>query len=182
METIARIGIDTAKSVFQLHGIDDKGQPVLRRKLKRQELLSFLAKVPATEVGLEACGASHYWAREIGELGHHVVLVPPQHVKPFVGRNKNDAADAEAICTALSQFKVRQRLVAVKSAERSATPSAAMPPSSVRPPPKDLLTSSRFWLASLTLPKCPSSPSGCSGCTPSSSGSWRHALLNSRPR
>ena len=120
METIARIGIDTAKSVFQLHGIDDKGQPVLRRKLKRQELLSFLAKVPATEVGLEACGASHYWAREIGELGHHVVLVPPQHVKPFVGRNKNDAADAEAICTALSQFKVRQRLVAVKSAEQSA--------------------------------------------------------------
>jgi transposase len=120
METIARIGIDTAKSVFQLHGIDGSGQPVLRRKLKRRDLLPLLASVPPTEIGLEACGASHYWAREIGELGHHVVLVPPQHVKPFVGRNKNDAADAEAICTALSQAKVRERLVAVKSAEQSA--------------------------------------------------------------
>jgi transposase len=120
MAKIARIGIDTAKSVFQLHGVDEAEQPILKRKLRRRELLAFLEKQAPTEIGLEACGGSHYWAREIEKLGHRVLLLPPQYVRPYVERNKNDAADAAAICEAMSRPKVRARQVAVKSAEQSA--------------------------------------------------------------
>jgi transposase len=115
---IIRIGMDTSKSVFVLHGVDGAEQPVLRRKLRRKQVLEFFAKLEPTKVGLEACGAAHYWARELRALGHEVVLVPPQYVKPYVKRNKNDAADAEAICEAMS--RPTMRFVPVKTAEQQA--------------------------------------------------------------
>ena len=103
MEHLIRIGIDTSKSVFQLHGVDAAEQPVLRRKLRRRQVLEFFAKLPPTRVGIEACGAAHHWARELAGLGHQTVLLAPQLVKPYVTRNKNDMADAEAICEAMSR-------------------------------------------------------------------------------
>src|SRR6185295_17551561 len=120
MTKIARIGIDTSKSVLQLHGVDEAEQPVLKRKLRRREFLAFFEKLEPMALGLEACSGSHHWARELGKLGHQVLLVPPQYVRPYVERNKNDAADAAAICEAMSRPKVRERRVAVKSAEQSA--------------------------------------------------------------
>jgi transposase len=117
---IIRIGMDTSKSVFQLHGVDEREQPVLRRKLRRRDVLAFFAKLPPTRVGMEACGGSHYWARELRALGHEVVLIPPQYVKPYVDRGKNDAADAEAICEAMSRPKVARRAVAAKTVEQQA--------------------------------------------------------------
>jgi transposase len=120
MAKVTRVGIDTSKSVFQLHGVDDAAQPVLKRKLRRREFLAYFKMLEPTEIGIEACGASHHWARELGKLGHRVLLLPPQYVRPYVERNKNDAADAEAICEALSRPKVRKRRVAMKSAEQSA--------------------------------------------------------------
>ncbi|MGF6226123.1 transposase [Inquilinus ginsengisoli] len=117
MTEITRIGMDTSKSVFQLHGVDAAEQVVLRKKLRRQDVLKFFAKLPPCRVGMEACGGSHYWARELQALGHQVELIPPQYVKPYVPRGKTDAADAEGICEAMSRPKVRQRLVPVKSAE-----------------------------------------------------------------
>jgi transposase len=115
---LIRIGVDTSKSVFVLHGVNCAEQPVLRRKLRRGQVLEFLAKLAPTKVGLEACGAAHYWARELQALGHEVVLLPPQYVKPYVKRNKNDAADAEAICEAMS--RPTMRFVPVKTAEQQA--------------------------------------------------------------
>ena len=90
MEKIIRIGVDTSKTIFQLHGVDGAERPVLRKKLRRKQVLEFFAKLPPTKVGMEACGAAHYWARELGGLGHEVELMPPQYVKPYVRRNKND--------------------------------------------------------------------------------------------
>jgi transposase len=113
---IIRIGIDTSKSVFQLHGVNAAEQPVLRKKLRRRDVLAFFAKLPPTKVGLEACGGAHYWARELRALGHGAVLLPPQLVKPYVQRNKNDAADADGVCEAMS--RPRMRFVPVKTAEQ----------------------------------------------------------------
>lgn len=118
MDQITRIGVDTSKSVFQLHGVDTQDRPILRKKLRRQQILNFFGQLAPTEIGIEACGASHYWARELCKLGHEVVLLPPQYVKPYVMRGKNDAADAEAICEAMSRPKMR--FVPVKSAEQQA--------------------------------------------------------------
>ena len=118
MNEIIRIGVDTSKSVFQLHGVDTAEQPALRKKLRRREVLAFFAKLEPTRIGMEACGGSHYWARELAALGHEVVLLPPQYVKPYVQRSKNDAADAAAICEAMS--RPRMRFVPVKSAEQEA--------------------------------------------------------------
>jgi transposase len=120
MVTIARIGIDTSKGSFQLHGVDEEDEVVLRKTVRRGQFLAFMAKLPAADVGLEACGASHHWARELRKLGHRVRLLPPQHVKPYVSRGKNDKNDAEAICEAMSRPKLRGRLVPVKSVEQSA--------------------------------------------------------------
>jgi len=120
MTRLARIGIDTSKSAFQLHGVDDKEQVVLRKQLRRRQFLAFLGKLDPTVIGLEACGASHHWGRELAKLGHQVMLIPPQHVKPYVGRNKNDKIDAAAICEAMSRPKVVERLVPIKSTEQSA--------------------------------------------------------------
>jgi transposase len=110
--------MDTSKSVFVLHGVDAAERPVLRRKLRRRQVLEFFAKLPPTRVGIEACGGSHYWAREIGALGHEAVLLPAQRVKPYVPRNKNDARDAEGVCEAMS--RPRMRFVPVKTAEQQA--------------------------------------------------------------
>lgn len=120
MTRLSRIGIDTSKSVFQLHGVDEKEQVLLRKQLRRRQFLMFLAKLDPTLVGLEACGASHHWARELSKLGHKVVLVPPQYVKGYVGPNKNDKIDAAAICEAMSRPKVQERLVPIKTIEQSA--------------------------------------------------------------
>lgn len=118
MNDLIRIGMDTSKSVFQLHGVDGSEQPVLRRKLRRRQVLEFFEKIPSTQVGIEACGGAHHWARELAALGHEVMLLPAQYVKPYVKRNKNDAADAEAICEAMS--RPGMRFVPVKSAEQQA--------------------------------------------------------------
>jgi transposase len=118
VEKIIRIGLDTSKSVFQLHGVDGAEQPVLRRKLRRGQVLGFFAGLSPLKVGLEACGAAYYWARELRALGHDVVLLPPQYVKPYVKRCKSDAADAEAICEAMSRPSMR--FVPVKSADQQA--------------------------------------------------------------
>lgn len=118
MNDLIRIGVDTSKSVFQLHGVNAAEQPVLRKKLRRRQFLEFFQKLPTTRIGIEACGASHHWGRELSALGHEVLLLPPQRVKPYVARNKNDAADAEAICEAMS--RPRMTFVPVKTAEQQA--------------------------------------------------------------
>lgn len=120
MENLIRKGVDTFKSVFQLHGVDADEQVVLRRKLRRGQFLALLARLAPVHVGMEACGASHYWARELQKLGHDVALIPPQHVKPYVQRGKSDTADAEAICEAVSRPKLHKNFVPVKSAEQQA--------------------------------------------------------------
>lgn len=100
---ITTLGIDLAKSVFQLHGVDATGQVVLRKRLRRNQVLDFMAALSRCLVGIEACGTSHHWAREIQALGHDVRLIPPAYVKPYVKRQKNDMADAEAICEAVTR-------------------------------------------------------------------------------
>ncbi|MBZ0214974.1 MAG: IS110 family transposase, partial [Fimbriimonadaceae bacterium] len=107
MEQISTIGLDIAKNVFQVHGIDHSGEPIVRRQLKRGRVLGFFAKLAPCLVGLEACATSHHWAREITKLGHEVWMMPPRYVKPYVKRNKNDAADAEAICEAVTRPTMR---------------------------------------------------------------------------
>jgi transposase len=118
MEQIIRIGMDTSKHFFQLHGVDASEQPVLRKRLSRKQMMDFFAKLPLTVVGMEACGASHYWARELGKFGHEVKLIAPQLVKPYVVRNKNDGRDADALCEAMS--RPRMRFVPVKTADQQA--------------------------------------------------------------
>ena len=118
MKQIIRIGMDTSKHIFQLHGVDAAEQVVLRKRLGRKQMVEFFAKLPPTVIGMEACGASHYWARELGRLGHEVKLIAPQHVKPYVKRNKNDGRDAEGTCEAMS--RPTMRFVPVKTAEQQA--------------------------------------------------------------
>jgi transposase len=113
MRELRTIGLDTAKNVFQAHGADGGGAVIFRKKLPRKHLLPFFADQPPCLVALEACGASHHWAREIAKLGHQVKLIPPKYVKPFVKRQKNDQADAEAICEAAQ--RPTMRFVSVKS-------------------------------------------------------------------
>ena len=119
MEQIKRVGVDTSKHVFTVHGVDEKDRPVLRRNLKRSTFLEMFAKLPPTKVALEACGASHHWGRALQALGHEVALIPPQYVKPFVKRSKNDRNDAEAISEAAARPGMAQ--VPVKSAEQQAS-------------------------------------------------------------
>jgi transposase len=112
---VATIGLDLAKYVFQVHGIDDAGTVVVRKRLKRSEVAAFFAGLQPCLVGMEACSTSHHWAREIASFGHTVRLMPPAYVKPYVKRGKNDAADAEAICEAAT--RPNMRFVAVKTPE-----------------------------------------------------------------
>ena len=116
MHTITTIGLDIAKSVFQVHGVDADGQVIIRRQLKRRYVLSFFQKVAPCLVGIEACASSHHWSRELRALGHTVRLMPPAYVKPYVKRQKNDAADAEAICEAVT--RANMRFVATKTPEQ----------------------------------------------------------------
>jgi len=104
---VTTLGIDLAKSVFQLHGVDAEGAVVLQRKLRRSAVLDFLKQLEPCLIGIEACATSHHWAREIAALGHEVRLIPPAYVKPYVKRQKNDAADAEAICEAVARPNMR---------------------------------------------------------------------------
>ena len=115
---IIRVGLDIAKHVFQVHGVDEHEQPVLRRQLRRGEVERFFAALPPTRIWLEACGTSHHWARVLRGLGHEVMLLPPQYIKPYVKRGKNDAIDAAAICEAMS--RPGMRFVTIKSAEQQA--------------------------------------------------------------
>lgn len=116
MEQVVTIGLDIAKSVFQVHGIDAQGAVVVRQRLQRSRVLPFFAKRGPCLVGIEACGSAHHWARELVRLGHEVRLIPPSYVKPYVKRQKNDMADAEAICEAVT--RPTMRFVPVKSPEQ----------------------------------------------------------------
>jgi transposase len=107
MQAIAVVGLDIAKSVFQIHGVDAQGSVVVRRQLKRREVLAFFKKLPPCLVGIEACATSHHWSRELQAIGRTVRLIPPAYVKPYVKRQKNDAADAEAICDAVQRPSMR---------------------------------------------------------------------------
>jgi transposase len=104
---ITTIGLDLAKSVFQVHGVDERGKAVSRKALKRADVMNCFAKLLPCLVGMEACGSAHFWARKLTELGHIVKLMAPQFVKPYVKTNKNDARDAEAICEAVSRPNMR---------------------------------------------------------------------------
>ena len=118
MEQISRIGMDTSKHIFQIHGVNTAEQPVLRKKLRRTEMVVFFAKLPPTVIAIEACGGSHHWARLLQSFGHQVKLIAPQFVKPYVKRGKNDAADAEALCEAMS--RPAMRFVPVKTPDNQA--------------------------------------------------------------
>jgi transposase len=113
---ITALGIDLAKSVFQVHGVDAGGRAILKKKLRRRSILEFLQGLPPCLIGMEACATAHYWAREIVALGHEVRLIPPAYVKPYVKRQKNDAADAEAICEAVT--RPNMRFVPIKTPEQ----------------------------------------------------------------
>src|SRR5216683_2939275 len=117
MQSVTTIGLDIAKSVFQVHGIDAEGKVIVRRQLKRRYVLAFFQKLPPCLVGIEACASSHYWSRELQALGHTVRLMPPAYVKPYVKRQKNDTADAEAICEAVT--RANMRFVPTKTPEQS---------------------------------------------------------------
>ena len=113
---INTIGLDLAKQVFQVHGVDDAGAVVLRKRLRRSEVLRSFSMLPSCLIGMEACATAHHWARELSALGHEVRLIPPSYVKPYVRRGKTDAADAEAICEAVSRPSMR--FVPLKTAEQ----------------------------------------------------------------
>jgi transposase len=116
MQAITTIGLAIAKSVFQIHGVDAAGHVIVRRQLKRRYVLPFFQKLPPCLVGIEACASSHHWSRELQALGHTVRLMPPAYVRPYVKRQKNDAADAEAICEAVA--RANMRFVATKTREQ----------------------------------------------------------------
>lgn len=110
---VTTIGIDLAKSVFQVHGVDEHGKPAIKKQLKRQQMSEFFVQLPPCLIGMEACGGAHYWARKLQQMGHSVRLIAPQYVKPYVKSQKNDAADAEAICEAVA--RPNMRFVAIKN-------------------------------------------------------------------
>ena len=112
---ITTVGLDLAKRIFQVHAVDASGAVVVRKALRRSQVLPFFTKLPPCLIGMEACGTSHHWARELTALGHEVRLMPPSYVKPYVTRGKNDAVDAEAICEAVT--RPTMRFVVMKSAE-----------------------------------------------------------------
>ena len=116
MDQVSTIGLDIAKNVFQAHGIDETGEVVVRRQLRRRQVPAFFGRLSPCLIGMEACATSHHWARELAKLGHEVKLMPPRYVKPYVKRNKNDAADAEAICEAVT--RPTMRFVPIKTREQ----------------------------------------------------------------
>ena len=132
MQTITTVGLDIAKSVFQVHCVDADGDVVLRRQLKRRYVLAFFQKLPPCLVGIEACASSHHWSRELQALGHTVRLMPPAYVKPYVKRQKNDAADAEAICEAVT--RPNMRFVPTKTPEQQSCLTLHRTTASLHPP------------------------------------------------
>ena len=116
MNEVITIGVDLAKNVFQVHGVDADGAVIVRRQLRRAQMLTFFKKQPPCLVGMEACATSHHWARQLIALGHEVKLMPPRYVKPYVKRNKNDASDAEAICEAVTRPSMR--FVEIKTSDQ----------------------------------------------------------------
>jgi len=118
MQSVTTVGLDIAKSVFQVHGVDAVGKVIIRRQLKRRHVLPFFQKLPACTVGIEACATSHHWSRELTAAGHTVRLMPPAYVRPYVKRQKNDATDAEAICEAVT--RANMRFVETKTPEQQA--------------------------------------------------------------
>src|ERR1700745_577310 len=116
MQTVTTIGLDIAKSVFQIPGVDAAGNVIVRRQLKRRYVLPFFQRLPPCLIGIEACASSHHWSRELQALGHKVRLMPPAYVKPYVKRHKNDAADAEVICEAVT--RANMRFLATKTLEQ----------------------------------------------------------------
>jgi transposase len=138
---IKRIGLDLAKQVFQLHGVDRQEQPVLRKKIKREQVLPYFRDLPLCLIGMEACSSAHYWARELQKLGHTVKLIAPQFVKPYVKANKNDAHDAAAICEAVSRPSMTNTPLMWQSNK----------------------VAGRMWNSPLNYPENPTKkPSGCS--------------------
>ena len=131
---VSTLGLDLAKNVFQVHVVDDEGNVTVRRQLRRQQMFSFFAELPPCLIGLEACGTSHYWARELAASGHDVRIIPPSYVKPYVRRGKNDAADAEAICEAVG--RPNMRFVPVKSEDQQAALMQHKGPRTSDPPAK----------------------------------------------
>src|SRR5580693_3634154 len=127
---VTPIGIDLAKTVFQVHAVDADGATVIRKRLRRAEVLSFLAGLEPCLIGMEACATSHYWARELTKFGHTVKLMPPAYVKPYVKRGKNDATDAEAICEAV---RAQQAWPAARSFARSRIAAAFQTSASLAP-------------------------------------------------
>jgi transposase len=115
---VSTIGVDLAKNIFQMHGVDSAGNVVVTRQLRRKHVIEFFSKIPPCLVGMEACGTAHHWAREVSKLGHTVRLMPPSYVKGYVKRSKNDAADAAAICEAVTRPSMR--FVPIKSADQQA--------------------------------------------------------------
>jgi hypothetical protein len=132
MQTIATIGLDIAKSFFQVHGVEATGQVVIRRQLKRRHVQAFFAKLPPCLIGIEACAASHFWARELQAVGHTVRLIPPAYVKPYVKRQKNDAADAEAICEVVT--RAQHAVCADQDGRAAGLPGASSHAPSAGPP------------------------------------------------
>src|SRR5258706_13704269 len=126
MQTITTIGFDIAKSVFQVDGVDAGGQVVIRRQLKRRYVLAFFQKLSPCLVGIEACASAHHWSRELQALAHTVRLIPPAYVKPYVNRQTNDAADAEAICEAAT--RPNMRFVPTKTPEQQSGRVVHRPP------------------------------------------------------
>ena len=118
LSSVTIVGLDIAKNVFQVHGVDAKGAAIVARLVRRGQLLKFFASLPPCLVGMEACSSAHHWARSLIELGHEVKLIPPAYVKPYVRRNKNDAVDAAAICEAVG--RPNMRFVPVRSVENQA--------------------------------------------------------------
>lgn len=118
MKEISTIGLDLAKNVFQVHGVDREGRAIEKKQVKRHQMLDYFAKLPPCLIGVEACATAHYWGRELSKLGHEVKLIPPSYVKPYVRRGKNDAVDAAAICEAVS--RPHMRFVAIKTEDQQA--------------------------------------------------------------
>ena len=198
MEQLIRIGMDTSKRVFQLHGVNAAEDVVLRKKLRRKEMVALFADLAPSVVGIEACGGAHHWARLLRSFGHEVKLLPPEYVKAYRKRGKNDAADAAALCEAMS--RPTMRFVPVKSAEAQAALMLAglrgrlvrqrtqlsnairgyAAEFSVMSPPRGWTRSSHCWLAWRPTRTCLSWRMSCLPCTPRNTPNCRRNWQRSR--